>query len=277
PCFPIQAALGHISYMVRELGDADFFFVPNVINAEATGDSAESFYCPWGQTLPFVARSNPRLNGYLTEKLLAPTVRFRDGIRLLAEDLHGALRRFGVTKRRVLDAVQAGYEEMKRFERIVREKGRNLVEAVKARGAEAVLLLGRPYNIYDREMNINIPGKIREHYGLDVLPFDFVPDLESVDIGPVHGNMFWNLGRKILKAARWARERENYSVIYVTNFKCGPDSFVRHFVEKALGRPFLTLTFDGHGNDAGFMTRVEAYLDSRGVIRWWKRRDYERV
>ncbi|RMG58532.1 MAG: hypothetical protein D6713_07530, partial [Deltaproteobacteria bacterium] len=33
PCFPIQAALGHISYMVRELGDADFFFVPNVINA----------------------------------------------------------------------------------------------------------------------------------------------------------------------------------------------------------------------------------------------------
>jgi predicted nucleotide-binding protein (sugar kinase/HSP70/actin superfamily) len=81
--------------------------------------------------------------------------------------------------------------------------------------------------------------------------------------------MFWNLGRKIISAARWAESRKNFSIVYFTNFKCGPDSFLRHYVEEASGRPFLTLQFDGHGNDAGYLTRVEAYLDSKGVMRWW--------
>ena len=35
--------------------------------------------------------------------------------------------------------------------------------------------------------------------------------------------------------------------------------------------PFLTLQFDGHSNDAGMMTRCEAYLDSKGILRWWRK------
>jgi len=38
-------------------------------------------------------------------------------------------------------------------------------------------------------------------------------------------------------------------------------------VSDAAGRPFLTLQFDGHNNDAGVLTRCEAYLDSKGVLR----------
>jgi hypothetical protein len=30
------------------------------------------------------------------------------------------------------------------------------------------------------------------------------------------------------------------------------------------------LQFDGHGNDAGYMTRCEAYLDSKGILRCYK-------
>ena len=37
----------------------------------------------------------------------------------------------------------------------------------------------------------------------------------------------------------------------------------------ACGKPFLSLQFDGHGNDAGILTRCEAYLDSKGMLRWW--------
>ena len=38
----------------------------------------------------------------------------------------------------------------------------------------------------------------------------------------------------------------------------------------ALGRPFLVLQFDGHSNDAGMMTRCEAYLDSKGFLSAWE-------
>jgi hypothetical protein len=37
-------------------------------------------------------------------------------------------------------------------------------------------------------------------------------------------------------------------------------------VRQAAGAPCLFLQFDGHGNDAGYMTRVEAYLDSKGIL-----------
>jgi hypothetical protein len=51
--------------------------------------------------------------------------------------------------------------------------------------------------------------------------------------------------------------------------QCGPDFYIKHFITEVSGRPFLTLQFDGHNNDAGMLTRCEAYLDSKGVLRRW--------
>ncbi len=59
---------------------------------------------------------------------------------------------------------------------------------------------------------------------------------------------------------------KNLHLVYFTNFKCGPDSYIKHFVRDAVGAPYLTLQFDDHGNDAGIMTRCEAYLESKGLL-----------
>ncbi|MFH1679766.1 MAG: hypothetical protein ABIH26_03880, partial [Candidatus Eisenbacteria bacterium] len=80
-------------------------------------------------------------------------------------------------------------------------------------------------------------------------------------------NMYWNYGRKILQAAKIVGGRPNLHIIYITNFKCGPDSYIKHYIREASGKPFLSLTIDGHSNDAGLMTRCEAYLDSKGFLR----------
>ena len=63
---------------------------------------------------------------------------------------------------------------------------------------------------------------------------------------------------------------ERLHIIYLTNFKCGPDSYISAYVGR-LGQAFLTLQFDEHQNDAGAMTRCEAYLDRKGFLRWWSR------
>ena len=73
-------------------------------------------------------------------------------------------------------------------------------------------------------------------------------------------------GRKILTTLKEIKENNKLHVIYVTNFQCGPDSYIKHFAPEALGKSYLTLQFDGHGNDAGMLTRCEAYLDSKGVF-----------
>ena len=128
------------------------------------------------------------------------------------------------------------------------------------------MLVGRPYNVHDAGMNLSVGQKLRDFYGVNVIPLDFL-DTEDVDICNVNDSMFWDLGRQILASAKIVAQHENLHIIYITNFKCGPDSFVKHFVRPASGKPFLSLQFDGHSNDAGMMTRCEAYLDSKGILR----------
>jgi predicted CoA-substrate-specific enzyme activase len=266
PCYPIQVAHGHVGALLRD--GIDFLFVPNVINAETVHTHTESHFCPWGQTLPFVLASVPGWEKEVRQKLLSPTVRFRDDERLLVEDLFECFGPLGVSRREIREAIREGWKEQNRFANFLNDRGAVAVSEVEKAGAHAVILIGRAYNLYDRDVTLNIPAKLRDQYGANVIPIDFLP-VDGIDIREIHANMFWNYGRKIIAAAKWCRNRPKFHIIYITNFKCGPDSFIRHFIQKASGAPYLTLQFDGHGNDAGYMTRCEAYLDSKGVLRWW--------
>ncbi|HSL92950.1 MAG TPA: acyl-CoA dehydratase activase, partial [Candidatus Limnocylindrales bacterium] len=266
PCYPIQVAHGHVAALLRD--GIDFLFVPNVINSETEHTHTESHFCPWGQTLPFVLGAVPKWEKELRQKLLSPTVRFRDGEKYIVEDLFECFGPLGVSRNEIREAVRAGYREQRKFHEFLMSAGAVAASRVEEANADAIVLLGRPYNLYDRDINLNIPAKLRDQYGANVLPVDFLP-VDDIDIRDIHDNMFWNYGRKILAAARGCRTRPKFHLIYITNFKCGPDSFIRHFITRASESPYLSLQFDGHGNDAGYMTRCEAYLDSKGVLRWW--------
>ena len=266
PCYPIQVAHGHVAALLRD--GIDFLFVPNVINSETEHTHTESHFCPWGQTLPFVLGAVPKWEKELRQKMLSPTVRFRDGEKYVVEDLFECFGPLGVSRREIREGIRAGYREQRKFADFLRDAGAVAVSEVEKADANAIVLLGRPYNIYDRDVNLNIPAKLRDQYGANVIPIDFLP-VDGIDIRDIHDNMFWNYGRKIIAAARWCRSRPKFHLIYITNFKCGPDSFIRHFITRASESPYLSLQFDGHGNDAGYMTRCEAYLDSKGVLRWW--------
>lgn len=268
PCFPVQIAHGHIQSLLRGREGrppVDFVLVPNVMDMEAPESPVGSHLCPWNQTLPFVVRSAPELEGF-SEQLLAPTVHFRVGERHVKSQLFHYFNRFAVTRRESDRAVQAGYAAQQRFTERLIEEGHKACATLRATGEPAVLLLGRPYNIYDRNGNCDVPRKLRDLYGVNVLPLDFLP-LDEQPVDDLHPNMFWNSGRRILEAGRFARENSGVHVVYITNFKCGPDSFIKHFLRDVVGAPFLVLQFDGHGNDAGYMTRCEAYLDSKGLLR----------
>ncbi len=265
PCFPVQVAHGHVLDLLDRGVDA--VLLPNVIDAERPAGCGDlpAQLCPWGQTAPFVVAASPEAD---QNRLLVPGVRFGDGPGAVEEALWQTFRRFAQGRRRHRSAVRAGYAALRAFQRSFREAADRALEALERSDEPAVVVVGRPYNLYDAGLNLNIPRKIRRFYGVNVLPFDALP-LEGVRVDDVNPNMYWHYGRRILQAARWTANRPRFHLLYLTNFKCGPDSYVKQFCEDAAGRPFLVLQFDGHGNDAGFMTRCEAYLDSKGVLRWW--------
>jgi predicted nucleotide-binding protein (sugar kinase/HSP70/actin superfamily) len=268
PCFPVQIAHAHVYSLLHgtdERPPVDFVFLPNVMDMEAPDSPVASHLCPWNQTLPYVVRSAPEFEAS-RELILAPTIYFRAGKKHVKIQLANHFEPFGVRRRASDQAVEAAYTAQARFAERLIEEGRQACATLRATGEPAVLLLGRAYNIYDRNSNCDIPRKLRDLHGVNVLPLDFLPlDEQSVD--DLHPNMFWNSGRRILEAGRFAKEFKNMHIIYITNFKCGPDSFIKHFLRDVAGMPFLVLQFDGHGNDAGYITRCEAYLDSKGLLR----------
>ena len=57
------------------------------------------------------------------------------------------------------------------------------------------------------------------------------------------------------------KDRRLYPV-YITNFGCGPDSFITQYFERELNKPFLKIEVDEHTAGAGVITRCEAFVDS---------------
>jgi predicted nucleotide-binding protein (sugar kinase/HSP70/actin superfamily) len=266
PCFPIIAAHGHVLQLIE--AGVDRILLPNIISMPTEWMDTESHLCPWHQTLPFVCRRAPALCAG-AEKFISPTVHFREGPRTVTRELKACFKELGVAGRTVERAVAAAYEAQRKFKAAILAAGRRAMETLIATGEPGIVLLGRPYNIHDSGMNLSLAGKLRDYYGVNVVPADFL-ETDPLDVRDINASMYWDLGRRVLAAAKIVARHANLHIIYVTNFKCGPDSFVKHFIRPASGKPFLSLQFDGHSNDAGMMTRCEAYLDSKGILRPWR-------
>ena len=268
PCFPVKVAHGHVQELLAK--GLDYVLVPNAMNAELSPEMAqihnESHLCPWNQTLPFVLRAVPQLEE-ARGRILSPTVHFRYGHRHVEKELGQFMgAQLKISRHANSRAVTAAYAAQGAFNEAVAELGSSALAKLQMSKEPALVLVGRPYNLYDRSVNCDIPRKLRTLYGVNVLPMDFLP-VEAEDITDVNPNMYWNSGRRILAAARITRRHPNLHVVYISNFKCGPDSYIKSFLDSATGKPSLILQFDGHANDAGFITRCEAYLDSKGFLR----------
>jgi predicted CoA-substrate-specific enzyme activase len=259
-CFPAKLALGHVAKLINTSG-VDFVFVPHLKNTPATDETTGTAICPYVQGTSAASRTALLMNHMDASRMLSPLVdmrmRERDIIKTLADDLAKPL---GRSAREIRGAWRAGLQAQAAFEQRCYEEGAKILEEATAKKEKMILLVGRPYNNYDNGANLGLPQKIAD-LGRTVLPMDFVkPELNRLGIR--YRNAFWSYGQKILAALEKAAESELLDVIYLTNFSCGPDSFLLSFAEEIMGkRPLLMLELDEHGADAGYMTRLEAYFD----------------
>jgi len=262
PCFPVKVAHGHTFALLQK--DIPFVFLPNVMDEAGSPDATFSHLCPWGQTLPWVLRA---VQGFEKDlpRFLSPTLHFRLGPAKIKKEIQVLARPLGASRRALERAIKAGYEAQERFQDRLISAGREALEILRRTGERGIVALGRPYNLYDRDLIVDVLGKLRNYYGANLIPLDFLP-LEDLDIRDINSNMFWTYGRKLIAAAKRVGQEPALELLYITNFKCGPDSYLKHFVPAAARKPILILQFDEHNNDAGVMTRCEAFLDSKGMM-----------
>jgi len=256
-CFPIKIFLGHVSQAARTEGH---LFIPHLIAGEKTRFTVRSVFCPYVQAAPSIARSSELLSEALQERLLSPVIDFSMPETINVKELHASLKPFGIKKARVARAWKAGLRALEVYREKCKQEGLRILGEIEKTGEKAVIVAGRYYNVYDGGINLEIPRKVSE-LGFRVIPYEFLSFREE-DVDPFFQNMFWYYGQRILNAARFVKERKNLFLLYLTNFSCGPDSFILTYVEEIMGKkPCLTLELDEHSADTGYGTRLEAFAD----------------
>lgn len=252
-CFPVKVAHGHVIDLLNK--EVDYIFLPSITDFPQTNPRLRRTYnCPWSQGLPYLINSAIPLEEY-SVNTLQPKISMREGIDKALKKVGGQLSNDPIKINR---AIQKAKKIQERFYHTLREKGESVINELKDK--TAFVIISRPYNGCDAGLNLDIADKMAE-LGMLAIPMDFL-DIDPGIISSDYPNMYWNYGQKILAASRYIKKTSNLYPIYITNFGCGPDSFVIKFFEEEIERPFLELQIDEHSAEAGIITRLEAFLDS---------------
>ena len=255
-CFPVELAHGYAAELLAK--NPDFVFLPHLAGLPKHNGNTNACTCVFVQGEPFYLRSAfPELD---SDRTLTPFLDFSKGMQANFRALRQVGKTLGKSAKHVLAALNAAEVEQRRFEQDIQEMGLNALAEVEADpDTVAVVLFGRAYNTFVDEANKGIPPKFASR-GIRIIPFDMIP-YQDEKIDDDH-HMFWGTGQQILKAARYVARRPQLFATYVTNFSCGPDSFLIGYFRDIMARkPSLTLELDSHTADAGIETRIEAFLD----------------
>lgn len=256
-CFPIKVAQGHVAALLEK--GVDYLFLPCMVNMEhASKDATASYNCLYIQSLPWLADATLQFKNHPV-KVLRPVLHFEWGSKVLMPELRSLGRELGRSGACVNKAAAAASREFLSLRERLTARGRQVLESLPP-DTPVLVLVSRPYNGCDSGLNFRIPDKLRD-LGALALPLDFLPMPE--EFGEAMKKMYWRNGQRILAAARTVRQHPRLHAVYLTNFGCGPDSFImKYFSREMQGKPWLALEIDEHSADAGVITRLEAFLDS---------------
>jgi len=258
-CLPVELMHGHVIDLLEK--GVDFIFLPFIVNGkQKEGNNTFNCNCPWVQTYPFMIKA--ALRGKVDEsKLLIPTLHFRFFERALIKEMTEYFNeKFGINKTEIRRAVIIADKVQVSFEKRLIDYGSEVLSSI-PENCRPVILLGRPYNSTDQHLNLGLIEKLINQNVMPI-PLDML-DLSPFNIFANYRNMYWPNGQKLIAAAQFVAKNEKFHAVYISNFRCGPDSFIWHYVTEELkGKPFLHLEIDEHSADAGMVTRIEAFLDS---------------
>ena len=258
-CLPVELMHGHVIDLMEK--GVDYIFLPFIVNGkQKEGNKTMNCNCPWIQTYPFMIKA--ALRGKVDEsKLLIPTLHFRFFEKaLMVEMTEYFNEKFGINKTEIRQAVYKADEVQTSFEKRLIDYGKEVLDSI-PKNCRPVVLLGRPYNSADQHLNLGLVEKLINQNVMPI-PLDML-DLSPYNILANYRNMYWPNGQKLIAAAQLVAKSDKLHAVYISNFRCGPDSFIWHYVTEELkGKPFLHLEIDEHSADAGMITRIEAFLDS---------------
>lgn len=248
-CLPVKVFTGHAAKLAKE---ADYLFIPRYESMEK-----HEMTCPKFCGLPDMVR----LSLQNDVRLLEVTVDYGKNPQKTDESLRSVSRQLGINDQTVREV----------FARTVRSRlGADSGSGLIAPGIEnrrSVAVLGHPYMIYDELMSMSLISKLTRNRYQVLTPDSLTRTERREHENLFRGRNFYEVGSDILGSAFAFLELPQVAgMVYLSPFACGVDSLVTEFIERRMQRekrhiPFLKVTIDEHTGEAGFDTRLEAFLD----------------
>jgi predicted CoA-substrate-specific enzyme activase len=253
-CYPVELAHGFMADLIAK--KPDYILLPHVRATPLIKGCPPSTTCPLVQGEPYVLRRTFQddLKGI---KVLVPVLDMPDSYTDSEKEMLLLGTRLGVSKSAAKKALHAAIEAQKDFIARIKNTGKKALERAEASSLPTVILFGRSYNAFAGFAHMGIPHKFASR-GIMIIPYDMLDSDQDEPIATMH----WAAGMGILKAARIVKQKPNLFGCFITNFSCGPDSFIINYFRELMGeKPSLTLELDSHTADVGLDTRIEAFLD----------------
>jgi predicted CoA-substrate-specific enzyme activase len=262
-CFPVKVAYGHIAELIES--DVDRIFIPGIASMMGEfPDMKTNQLCPLAQSLAYQVRTAFE-NSLPADRILTEPMYLGNSRKLLLKSFIRLAEKLGlpnISKGKVKKAVQHALKAQDDFKTALKQKGRRILRNT-GTDEKIFVLVSRPYNGCDMGMNLQLPRKLAK-LGVKTIPMDMLP-LNEADLSnpQLHRGTYWTYGQKILRTAEIVKRDSRMFAVYLSNFSCGPDSFLMSFFKDITAdKPSLYLELDEHSADAGLVTRLEAFFES---------------
>ena len=249
-CLPVKLYHGHVDYLKDKV---DYIFIPKFISIYK-----KEYCCPKLLGLPeMISHSIKGL-----PEIICPIIDInKDKSMKVAALETGAIlgkSKFQTAKAYKHSLLSLNDLEVWQTDRLIHEKGKT-----------NLLVLGHSYNVFDDFLNMNLLQKLNKENVNVFLSEDVHENEIRYFSGQIRKRMFWTHGRRIIGSAFSMIENDCIDgIIYLSSFGCGLDSVLVHLVSKSAidyKIPMLVMTLDEQTGEAGFNTRLEAFLD---MIEW---------
>ncbi|HMD68069.1 MAG TPA: acyl-CoA dehydratase activase [Chitinivibrionales bacterium] len=258
-CAPMTDFHGHI----RELASkADYIFYPQLL--ENTTWKEERSYCYYCHYAVPIIQNIPGLD--CTKKMIAPVLNLEkdidETIRTVFLHLPDAVKR----KTSFVKVEAAFYMAWDWY----RQRKADLLDMFRDQAGASndigVVFIGRPYLVLHQALNKGLPAKLADmgiqSFYMDMVPVDDANLVAARDFVRLN---HWHYGNRIIKTAETVAQTERLFPIYVTAFKCSPDSFLLGYFKDIMEyyqKPYLILQLDEHEAGEGYDTRLEAAVET---------------
>lgn len=238
-CLPLKILRGHVEDLKTKQVDA--IFLPRIVKL-----SQDTFACPKSAGLPELIYQT----GRDLPRLLSPAI---EGDITDAAPYYETGRQLGCSKKKVQRALQIALQKWQ-------HQQQRPVPSKEQPGQKTIVILGHPYLTEDRFVNFDLKRKLTEQ-GYRVITS--CKQRRLADTSSIYPHfMFWQSGHDMA----WMLDElgRTDGCILLSAFGCGPDSYIESYCREEMRRqgvPYLALTLDEQTGEAGFGTRVEAFLD----------------